>query len=147
MGVLTMVCGVMLLFAAEVFLMAYSQQLMPLMEESIGKTSVEIMDYSPELMSFMFTPIKAMSALLFTLSVGILIMLYGPFRKGQKWASFTIFPMLILWLTSAIVIYLGQPGAPWPVWLILLILVFIALILDYTNQKSGLELIKEGPYA
>lgn len=49
--------------------MASSGNLMPLMEESIGKTTSEINDYSPELLKFIFTPIKVISALLLSLTV------------------------------------------------------------------------------
>lgn len=135
-GILTLVCGVMLLFAFEVFMMANSGRLMPLMEENIGKTTAEISNYSPELMSLMFTPIKATSALIFSLSIGILIMLYGPFRKNMKWASTSIFTILLVWLSAALLIYSSQPNAPWQVWLVLLLLVIIAFLLDLADKRK-----------
>ena len=135
--ILTPVCGVMLLFAGEVFMMANSGKLMPLMEENIGKTTSEINQYSPELLKFLFTPIKVVSALLLSLTTGILLMLYGPFRKNKEWATISIFTPLIVWLILAIWIYNSQTSAPWQIWLILLILVLIALTLILTERKKS----------
>ena len=97
-GILTLVCGVMLLFAAEIFSMAGSGNLMPVMEQNIGKTTAEIKEFSPTLLSVFFTSIKAVSALLLSLSVGILLLIYGPYRKKRKGASKVIYALLIVWL-------------------------------------------------
>lgn len=135
-GILTLVCGVMLVFAAEVFIMANAGKLMPLMEQNIGKTTSEIHEYSPELVQFLFTPMKAVSALLLSLTVGILLVLYGPFRKNAKWARISVFTPLILWLVLAIWIYSNQASAPWQIWLVLLVLVLIALALSLTEKRA-----------
>ena len=135
-GILTLVCGVMLLFAAEIFIMANSGKLMPLMEENIGKSTSEIRQYSPELVQFLFTPIKAVSALLLSLSVVVLLVLYGPFRKNAKWANCSVFTPLIVWLISAIWIYSSQSSAPWQIWLVLLVLVLVALALTLTERSA-----------
>lgn|SRR5690606_5391402 len=108
-GILTLVCAVMLLFAGEIFPMASSGNLMPVMEQNIGKTSAELREYSPALLSVFFTSIKAVSALLFSLSVGILLLIFGPFKKRKKWASIAIFTILFVWLIPAIFIYYVQP--------------------------------------
>ncbi len=126
MGILTLVCAVMLLFAGEIFTMASSGNLMPVMEENIGKTSADLREYSPALLSVFFTSIKAVSALLLSLSVGILILVYGLFRKGGKWASIAIFALLLFWLIPAIFIYYVQPNSPWLLWVFLLGLVLIS---------------------
>ena len=135
-GILTLVCLVMLLFAVEIFIMASSGKLFPVMEEAIGKTTEELQEYSPGLLSLLFTPIKALAALLMSFTIGILIMIYGPFRKNRKWASVCIFTMLFGWLISAFMIYYAQPNAPFMLWIFLLVLVVIALILVLTN-KTG----------
>ncbi len=141
-GILTLVCGVMLLFAGEVFVMANSGKLMPLMEQNIGKTTSEIREYSPELLQFLFTPIKAVSALLFSLTIGVLLVLYGPFRKNVKWATISIFIPLIVWLILAIWIYSSQSSAPWQIWLVLLVLVLIALAVNFTDKKKHITTYK-----
>ncbi len=136
-GILTIICGVMLVFAFEIFTMANSGNLMPLMEDSIGKTTLEIKEYSPELLQFIFTPIKVISALLFSFTIGILVLLYGPFKKNMKWATYSIFTPLMIWLILAILIYSSQPSAPWQIWLILFVLAFIALILTLTEKNKS----------
>ena len=136
-GILTVVCGVMIVFAFVIFSMAGSGNLMPLMEESIGKTTTELRDYSPELLQFIFTPIKVISALLFSLSTGILILVYGPFRSNKKWATLSIFTPLMLWLILAIWIYSMQSSAPWQIWLVLLVLVAIAFVLTLTEKDKA----------
>ncbi len=127
----------MLLFAFEIFAMANIGKLMPLMEESIGKTTAEIDEYSPELLSFIFTPIKIIAALLFSLVIGILILVYGPFKKNLKWASIAIFTPLLFWLASATLIYKSQASAPWQIWLILLVFVIVALVLTLKEKESA----------
>ncbi len=134
-GILTLVCAVLLLFAFEIFLMATSGNLMPVMEQNIGKSSAQIHEYSPALLSVLFTSIKAVSALLLSLSVGILILVYGPFRKSRKWASIVIFAMLFVWLIPAFFIYYVQPDSPWMLWLVILGLVLISLILEIFENK------------
>ncbi len=141
-GILTLVCGVMLLFAGEVFVMANSGKLMPLMEQNIGKTTSEIREYSPELLQFLFTPIKAVSALLFSLTIGVLLVLYGPFRKNAKWATISTFIPLIVWLILAIWLYSSQSSAPWQIWLVLLVLVLIALAVNLTDKKNHITTYK-----
>lgn len=128
-GILTLVCLVMLLFPVEIFMMASSGKLLPVMEESIGKTSEELQEYSPGLLPLLFTPIKALAALLMSFTIGLLIMIYGPFRKNRKWASVCIFTMLFGWLISAFMIYYAQPNAPYMLWIFLLVLVVVAFIL------------------
>lgn len=135
-GILTLVSGVMLLFAGEIFIMASSGNLMPVMEQNIGKTSAELREYSPALLSVFFTSIKAVSALLFSLSLGILVLIYGPFRKSRKWASLVLYAMLFVWLIPAIFIYYVQPNAPWLLWVVLLKLVLISLILELLDNKK-----------
>lgn len=135
-GLLTIVCGVMLLFAFEVFYTAAGGGFMPLMEDSIGKTSSEIKEFSPALLSFIFTLMKVIPALMVSLSTAILILLYGPYKSSKRWASFAIFFPLILWLISAIFIYKKQATAPWQIWLVLLLLVFLALLLTWTDKKQ-----------
>ena len=135
-GILTVVCGIMLLFAFEVLYMAASGQLMPLMEESTGKTTSDINDFSPGLLSFVFTLMKVIPSLLVSLSLGVLILLYGPFKRKRKWATAAIFIPLSLWLICAILIYRAQAAAPWQLWLILLILVLFALLLTLTDKKK-----------
>ncbi len=135
-GILTLVCAVMLLFAGEIFTMASSGNLMPVMEQNIGKTSAELREYSPALLSVFFTSMKAVSALLFSLSLGILILIYGPFRNRKKWASITIFTMLSAWLIPAIFIYYVQPNAPWLLWVVLLVMVGISIILEILENKK-----------
>ncbi len=136
-AILTIVCGVMLLFAFEVFNMVNSGKLMPLMEENIGKTTAEINDYSPELLQLVFTPIKVVSALIFSFTLALLFLIYGPFKRGLKWSTISIFTPLIVWLILAILIYSSQSSAPWQIWLILLILVLIALALTLTEKKKS----------
>lgn len=135
-ALLTLVCGVMMLFAAEIFIMAGSNELFPVMEENIGKTSEEVRDFSPNLIAVLFTPVKALAALLFSLSVGILILVYAPYRRGEKWATICIFSMLFLWLVPAFLIYSAQPNAPWPLWLLLLLLACIAFGLELLAKKD-----------
>lgn len=134
-ALITLVCAVMTLFAAEIFVMANTGDLIPVMEENIGKTSNEVQEFSPGLIPMFFTPVKALAALLFSFSVGILILVYGPYRKGIRWATISIFSMLFLWLIPAMVIYYLQPNAPWPLWASLLLLVVIALLLQLTDKK------------
>ncbi len=136
-GILTIVCAVMLVFAFEVFTMANSGKLMPLMEENIGKTTSEINNYSSKLLQFIFTPIKVVSALIFSLTIGLLLLLYGPFKKNQKWATIAIFIPVITWLILAVWIYSSQSSAPWQIWFILLILVLIALAITLTDKKKS----------
>ena len=135
-GILTVVCAIMLLFAFEVFFTAANGKLMPLMEESTGKTTSEIKDFSPGLLSFIFTLMKVIPSLLFSLSIGTLILLYGPFRRKKKWATTAVFIPLTVWLISAILIYKSQVAAPWQIWLVLLILVVLALLLTVTDKKK-----------
>lgn len=134
-ALLTLVCAVMMLFAAEIFMMANGGELFPAMEENIGKTSEELREFSPNLIAVLFTPVKALAALLLSLCVGILILVYAPFRRGEKWATLCIFSMLFLWLVPAFFIYYAQPNAPWLLWLILLLLVCIALGLELMEKK------------
>lgn len=136
-GILTVVCGVQLLFAFEIFMVANNGQLLPMMEESIGKTTAEVDQYSPELLQFIFTPIKVTAALLFSLNVGILLLLYFPFRKNREWAAIPLFSLLFLWLLPAIYFYSQQPGAPWQIWAGLLFLVLLALGLYLSRKKTG----------
>lgn len=136
-AILTLVCAVMLLFAVEVFFTAASGELMPLMEESTGRTTSEIKEFSPGLLSFIFTLMKIIPSLLGSLSIGILILLYGPFKRGKKWATSAIFIPLIFWLLSAILIYSQQTAAPWEIWLALLVLVALALLLTGTDKKKN----------
>lgn len=135
-GLLTLVCAVMLLFAGEIFSMASSGNLMPVMEQNIGKTSAELRAYSPALLSVFFTSVKAVSALLLSLSVGTLVLIYIPFRKNRKWASTVIFTLLFVWLIPAIFIYSSQPNAPWMLWVSLLVLAVIALLLEVLENKK-----------
>lgn len=132
-GILTLVCGVMILFAFEVFSTAAGGKLLPLMENSTGRSTSEINNFSPGLLSFILTLLKVIPALLVSLNIGILILLYGPFKRHKKWAGLAIFTPLIFWLLSAIFIYKAQPEAPWQLWLVLLILVVLALILTATD--------------
>jgi hypothetical protein len=138
-GILTLVCGVMLLFAFQVFSTALGGEMMPLMEASVGKTTSEINSFSPALLGFIFTLMKVIPAVLLSLNVGILILLYGPFKRNKKWALFAVYFPLILWLISAIFIYKAQASAPWQLWLILLILVLLALILTITESRKMIK--------
>lgn len=125
-----------MLFAFEVFSTAAGEKLMPLMEESTGRTTSEIKDFSPGLLSLIFTLLKVVPALLVSLSIGILILLYGPFKSHKKWAGIAIFSPLIFWFIAAIFIYKEQPAAPWWLWLVLLLLVILALLLTVTDKKK-----------
>lgn len=135
-ALLTLVCAVILLFAVEIFMMANSGELFPVMEENIGKTSEELREFSPNLIAVLFTPVKALAALLLSLSAGILILVYGPFKKGKKWASLCIYSMLFLWLIPAAMIYYAQPNAPWLLWVVLLLLALVSLILELIDRKA-----------
>lgn len=139
-GLLTLVCGIMLLFAFEVFFTAASGELMPLMEESTGRATSEIKSFSPALLNFILSLMKIIPALLCSLSTGILILLYGPFKRRKLWASFAVFIPLIFWLISAILIYKELAAAPWQIWLILLVLVLLALLLTVTDKKKNTSL-------
>ena len=127
----------MLLFAFEVFFTAAGGELMPLMEDSIGKSTSDVEQFSPALLSFIFTLLKVIPALLLSLTIGIVILIYGPFRRGRKWASIGIFTPLIIWLLSATFIYREQAAAPWQLWLVLLVFVVLALVLTLTDKRKA----------
>ena len=135
LGLLTTVCGIMLLFAFEVFYTATGGELMPLMEENVGHNSSEINESSPGLLSLLLTLLKVIPALLISFSVGLLILIYGPFIRNKKCAIAAIFAPLTVWLISATLIYREQAAAPWQLWLILLILVVLVLLLTLTEKK------------
>ncbi len=136
-GILTLICALMIVFAFEVFLLPSSGNLIPGTEQNIGVPSVEIGESGAPLLSvFYFTSIIAVLTLLLSLSIGIVILVYGPFRKRKKWASLAIFTMLIVWLISAFLIYYIQPHAPRLLWVLLLGLVLIALILEILKIKK-----------
>lgn len=136
-GILTIVCGAMLLLSFAVFMQANSGVLRPDIEELIGKTTEQVNDFSPGFLQLVFFTFKIMAALIFSLSIGLFILLYGPFKRNLKWSTVSIFTPLIIWLISATIIYSRQPSAPWQMWFALLILVIVAFILTLTDKNKS----------
>lgn len=57
-------------------------------------------------------PVEVVSALLFTLAIGLLILIYGPLKQNLKWSTISVFTPLIIWLVLAIIIYSIETSAP-----------------------------------
>lgn len=133
---LTMISVVMLILPAQVAISAAGGEILPLMEQSIGLTTEEIREFDPALLAFMLTLLKIIAALFFSFTTALLILIYGPFRRGMRWASKAIFVPLTLWLVLAVMIYSSQPGAPWQIWAVLLGLDLVALGLTVSDKNQ-----------
>ena len=111
--------------------------LLPPMEEMIGFTTEELNDINPSIVKFIITPISVVSALLLTLSVGLFIMIKGPFKNQVSGARKTIFTMLTIWLVLADVIaFSAFPHGPWPVWSLCTILTIIAYVVSQPKSSD-----------
>ena len=105
--------------------------LLPNMEEIIGFTTEELNDINPSIFKFITIPISVVSSLLLTLSIGLFIMIKGPFKNQDSWARKAIFTMLAIWLVLADVIaFSAFPYGPWPVWSLCTILTIIAYVVS-----------------
>ena len=111
--------------------------LLPPMEEMIGFTTEELNDINPSIVKFIITPISVVSALLLTLSVGLFIMIKGPFKNQASGARKTIFTMLTIWLVLAdIIAFSVFPHGPWPVWSLCTILTIIAYVVSQPKSSE-----------
>lgn len=135
MGLLYLVCLVMILFAYDLFNAAYTQKLLPIMEEVIGHTTKQIRDFNPKLLNVFFTVLKVNAALFLSFAVGLIITISFPFRKGMKWSIPVIFGSLGTWLFLAIIIYLPIPNSPIFIWLIAAFLTIIAFFLSFDMSR------------
>lgn len=135
-GILTTVCGAMLLLSLALFLQASSGNLRPEIVENFEKSTGQVIDYSPATQHGFFA-MKWISSLIFSLSIGLLIVLYEPFKRNLKWASVSIFTPLMLFLISTTWIVSIYPPAPWQMFLALLILVVIALMLTLSEKNRS----------
>ena len=111
--------------------------LLPPMEEMIGFTTEELNDINPSIVKFIITPISVVSALLLTLSVGLFIMIKGPFKNQDSGARMTIFTMLTIWLVLGdIIAFSVFPLGPWPVWSLCTILTIIAYVVSQPKSSE-----------
>jgi hypothetical protein len=137
MTLLYLVCLVMILFAFDLFKAGYTQKLLPIMKQTIGRTTEQIKESNPNLLNVFFTVLKVNGALFVSFAVGLIMTISMPFRQEKEWSVPVIFVSLGIWLALAIVIYFPIPNSPLFIWVIAAILTAIAFILSVTVKDKG----------
>ena len=125
---LYIITGIMLLFALGLFFAVVVRgKLLPNMEFIIGMTSAEIRQTSPGLLKFILVFLSVVSALMFSLGVGMTMLIWGPFNRRDPEARRIVFTTLGTFLLFAEIISFSVfPYSPWPIWSLCLILGMIA---------------------
>lgn len=136
MAFLYLVCLIMILFAFDLSRAGYSEKLLPVMEETIGKTTQQLNESNPNLLTVFFTVLKVNAALFLSFAVALIIAISSPFRKGKTWSIPVIFIPIGIWLILAVVIYLPIPKSPLFIWIIAGVLTIIAFILSFGGNKD-----------
>lgn len=136
--ILTSVCLGMILLSFETLSIVPSDNYL-----SSGETELESMEIHAELnfidadlLALITTPLKALSTLVASMSIFVIVLTYGVYRKHLKKANMSIFAPLIIWLTSLIVIYFYQPQTSWQVILGVSVLCLLSFGLTLSDQKG-----------
>jgi hypothetical protein len=111
--------------------------IMPYHQQAIGMKWVEL---GPGLQLLLNSQIKVIAAAFFVTSISSVILLLIPFRKGERWAIWSIAIIQILFLSFILYvpvnIYLHtQASTPWPFSVAALALSVIAFLLSKTYEN------------
>ncbi len=109
----------------------------------LGMSEDEIKSFNPKLIDLLLAMIHIMGATFITIGITGLIITYSSFRKGVKWAWYSLFvlftlsltPMLFITHKIASAIPDGESKPPWWLTLAMLIVMAIALILSWPKKQ------------
>jgi len=128
---LYVVAGVAILFG---FLYSFSPTLMPYHERALGMTHEQL---QPEVAALFLTLMRVIGASFLSIGVALVLLVKGPFRKGDRWASWIILFMGLICLVPLLFITLNVGlYSPWWVVAILIILEIVALILSWSPRSE-----------
>jgi len=128
---LYVVAGVALLFG---FLYSFSPTLMPYHERALGMTHEQL---QPEVASLFLTMMRVIGASFLSIGVALVLLVAGPFRKGDRWTWWVILFMGLICLVPILFITLNVGlYSPWWVVGICIILEIVALAISRSPSSS-----------
>jgi hypothetical protein len=120
------------------FLYLFSHEMMPFHAQAIGKTWTELDRGSQLLIVGLMEVIGAG-----TLTIGfiVLILLFIPFRRGERWVNWTIFLGGIIFsglcFFATFKVYLAtNASSPWPLMLIFMVLILMGFLFSLGMEKE-----------
>jgi hypothetical protein len=128
---LYVVAGAALLFG---FLYSFSPTLMPYHERALGMTHEQL---QPEVAALFLTMMRVIGASFLSIGVALVLLVAGPFRKGDRWTWWVILFMGLICLVPILFITLNVGlYSPWWVVGICIILEIVALVIS-RSPSSG----------
>jgi Na+-driven multidrug efflux pump len=128
---LYVVAGVAILFG---FLYSFSPTLMPYHERALGMTHEQL---QPEVAALFLTLMRVIGASFLSIGVALVLLVKGPFSKGDRWAWWIILFLGLICLVPLLFITLNVGlYSPWWVVAILIILEIVALILSWSPRSE-----------
>jgi Na+-driven multidrug efflux pump len=128
---LYVVAGVALLFG---FLYSFSPTLLPYHERALGMTHEQL---QPEVAGLFLTFMRVIGVSFLSIGVAMVLLIKGPFNKGDKWAWWIILFMGLVCLVPLFFITLNVGlYSPWWVVGILIILEIVALVISRAPRSE-----------
>lgn len=118
----------------------FCNTIMPYHQQAIGMKWEEL---EPGLQVLLNGLIKIAASGFFILGISTIVLLIIPFRKGERWAKWSIPALLLLWLGFGLYVPLNialktQASTPYPVSIVALVITVIAFLLSgvFSNTKK-----------
>jgi hypothetical protein len=114
-------------------------QIMPYHEQAIGRSWSEL---DSSLQILLRGMMKLISAGFFVSALSIIILLMGPFRKGEKWSKWAVaavsfvYSGFLIYVTSEIAYHTGAM-TPWPLSILLMAGTLIAFALSMLSERTS----------
>jgi len=131
--------GVVILFlAAAGVLYVSSPEIMPYHQEATGVAWAEL---GPRVQIMLLTFLKADGIGMLAAALAMTILLVIPFRRGERWARWTIPALGFAWLGPTLFIAFrlaGSTGAatPWPGLVIMIVLLALGFLLSMSEEAQ-----------
>ena len=115
-----------------------SNTMMPYHAQAIGKNWAEL---DRGIQAIILALMGACGAGAITIGFIVLILLFIPFRRGERWVNWTIFLGGIVWSILCFIVtfkvYLAtNASTPWPDWLISMVLYLLGFLLSLGDREG-----------
>lgn len=129
---LYIVCALLIFTACGIFyFVTLPQELHIGFVASNGVAAEALRNVDSSVIDWIILAVGSNAALLLALSVGLILLIKGPFRNREPWARTAIFSMLtVLLVLMELIALQNYPKSPWPIWAVCLLLTSIAWIVS-----------------
>ena len=121
---LYIVCMLLILTACGIlYFVTLPQELHAGFVASNGVAPETLKNIDSSIIDWIILAVGSNAAMLLALSVGLILLIKGPFKNCEPWARTVIFSMLTVFLVLMESIALqNYPASPWPLWALCLLL-------------------------